>query len=354
MENYPNLSSPTVSFRQADKYATHKTALVRSWLAKRPRYHLHFTPTHSSWINQVERWFAQLSQKQIKRGNHHSVKQLQEAIETFVKDHNASPKPFRWVKSADQILASITRFARSAVLKEINDSGHWRLPADQFLAALARATPSESQPFPDVSLANVHVLVVDDEVDARELVKRLLEMAGATVSMAGSASEAIERILAARPDVLVCDIGMPAEDGFSLIRQLRVLEESRESALPAVALTAYARSEDRTKAIRSGFQNHVAKPVEPAEPLAIVSSLAGRSQSPNSIRCRIAKSGTPDVSNIYFAAGSSLKIIGVLTPVVRDFNHIGGIQVAEDILAAGYERLESGAAGTSVGTVLRC
>ena len=107
-----------------DNYATHKTALVRSWLAKRPRYHLHFTPTHSSWINQVERWFAQLSQKQIKRGNHHSVQQLQEAIETFVKEHNASPKPFRWVKSADQILASITRFALSAVLKEINDSGH--------------------------------------------------------------------------------------------------------------------------------------------------------------------------------------------------------------------------------------
>ena len=101
-----------------DNYATHKTALVRNWLVKRPRYRLHFTPTHSSWINQVERWFAQLSQKQIKRGNHHSVKQLQEAIETFVKDHNASPKPFRWVKSADQILASIARFARSAVLKK--------------------------------------------------------------------------------------------------------------------------------------------------------------------------------------------------------------------------------------------
>ena len=129
---------------------------------------------------------------------------------------------------------------------------------------------------PDVSLANVHVLVVDDEADARQLVKRLLEMAGATVSMAGSSSEAMERILAGRPDVLVCDIGMPGEDGYSLIRQLRVLEESRESALPAVALTAYARPEDRTKAVRSGFQNHLAKPVEPARLLAIVSSLAGR------------------------------------------------------------------------------
>ena len=95
-----------------------------------------------------------------------------------------------------------------------------------------RATPRESQALLDVSLANVQVLVVDDEVDARELVKRLLEMAGATVSMAGSASEAIERILAARPDVLVCDIGMPAEDGYSLIRQLRALEDVERVLCP--------------------------------------------------------------------------------------------------------------------------
>jgi CheY-like chemotaxis protein len=101
-------------------------------------------------------------------------------------------------------------------------------------------------------------------------------MAGATVSMAGSASEAIERIIAARPDVLICDLGMPAQDGFSLIRRLRVLEERQESALPAVALTAYARPEDRVKALRCGFQNHLAKPVKPAELLAVVSSLAGR------------------------------------------------------------------------------
>jgi PAS domain S-box-containing protein len=134
----------------------------------------------------------------------------------------------------------------------------------------------ENKNLPEVSLANVHVLVVEDEIDERELVKRLLEMAGATVSMAGSVSEAMERILAGRPDVLVCDIGMRGEDGYSLIRRLRVLEESQESALPAVALTAYARSEDRTKAIRSGFQNHLAKPVEPAELLAVVSSLVGR------------------------------------------------------------------------------
>jgi CheY-like chemotaxis protein len=104
----------------------------------------------------------------------------------------------------------------------------------------------------------------------------LLEMAGATVSTAGSASEAMEHILASRPDVLVCDIVMPDEDGYSLIRRLRALEKTENGALPAIALSAYARSEDRTKAIRSGFQNHLAKPVEPAELLAVVSSLAGR------------------------------------------------------------------------------
>ena len=140
----------------------------------------------------------------------------------------------------------------------------------------SRTATRGNQRLPEVCLADVHVLVVDDEVDARELVKRLLEMAGATVSLASSASEAIDRILAARPDVLVCDIGMPSEDGYSLIRQVRVLEQSQANALPAVALTAYARSEDRTKAIRAGFQNHLSKPVEPAELLAVVGSLAGR------------------------------------------------------------------------------
>jgi CheY-like chemotaxis protein len=136
------------------------------------------------------------------------------------------------------------------------------------------AARRESRPLPEVSLANVHILVVDDEPDAREVVKRLLEIAGATVSVAASASEAIKSILARRPNVLVCDLAMPEEDGYSLIRRLRVLEQGQKSNLPALALSAYARSEDRTKAICSGFQNHLAKPVEPAELLAVVNNLA--------------------------------------------------------------------------------
>jgi transposase len=98
-----------------DNYGTHKTALVRRWLQKRKRYHLHFTPTHASWLNQVERWFALLTQRQIKRGSHTSVQELEAAIREFITTHNQQPKPFRWTKSADQILASIPRFATSTL-----------------------------------------------------------------------------------------------------------------------------------------------------------------------------------------------------------------------------------------------
>lgn len=94
-----------------DNYATHKAPIIKSWLAKRPRYHLHFTPTKGSWINQVERWFGLLTQRAIKRGAHCSVASLKAAIEEFMAAHNDDPKPFVWTKSADDILASIARFA---------------------------------------------------------------------------------------------------------------------------------------------------------------------------------------------------------------------------------------------------
>jgi transposase len=93
-----------------DNYATHKTPLIRNWLVRRPRWHVHLTPTGSSWINQVERFFALLTQRQIKRGVFRSVAELQATIEAFIARHNCDPKPFRWTKSADDILASIERF----------------------------------------------------------------------------------------------------------------------------------------------------------------------------------------------------------------------------------------------------
>jgi transposase len=93
-----------------DNYATHKAPLIRNWFNRRPRWHVHLTPTSSSWINQVERFFALLTERQIRRGIHRSVVALKTAITTFIEQHNANPKPFRWTKSAADILASIERF----------------------------------------------------------------------------------------------------------------------------------------------------------------------------------------------------------------------------------------------------
>ena len=113
-----------------DNYATHKTKEIRAWFLRHPRYRLHFTPTHSSWLNQVERWFALRSQRQIKQGSHYSVGELESAILEFIDVHNEQPKPFVWTKSADAILHSIGRFASRTMaahgtknMSEINDSG---------------------------------------------------------------------------------------------------------------------------------------------------------------------------------------------------------------------------------------
>jgi transposase len=99
-----------------DNYGTHKTPLIRAWLAKRPRFHVHFTPTYGSWLNLVERWFAELTTKQIRRGAHRSVTELERAIRAFIDVRNEEPRPFVWSKSADEILASIARFAQRTLV----------------------------------------------------------------------------------------------------------------------------------------------------------------------------------------------------------------------------------------------
>jgi signal transduction histidine kinase len=125
-------------------------------------------------------------------------------------------------------------------------------------------------------LAGVTVLVVDDDPDARALVERLLRRGGAEVTAAGSAEEAMALIDRRPPDVLVSDIGMPGEDGVALIRRVRSLDPERGGRIPAAALTAFAREEERNRALAAGFQRHLAKPVEPGELTAAVAALAGR------------------------------------------------------------------------------
>jgi len=128
----------------------------------------------------------------------------------------------------------------------------------------------------NLSLAGIRVLVIDDDADAREMLKLALEQYSAAVRIAGSAQEAWEALAIELPDVLVSDIEMPDTNGYELVRQLRHSDSLEQRRLPAVALTAYARTEDRVKALLAGFQTHVPKPVEPAELVTVIASLAQR------------------------------------------------------------------------------
>ena len=123
------------------------------------------------------------------------------------------------------------------------------------------------------SLAGLKVLVVDDEADACELISSLLTRCGADVTVARSATEAFRLLKQVHPDVMVSDIGMPFEDGYELMRKVRALSEENGGKTPAVALTAYARPEDRMRALRAGYQMHVSKPIELTELVTIVASL---------------------------------------------------------------------------------
>ena len=145
------------------------------------------------------------------------------------------------------------------------DRRHPRVPADP-------GKPPSACP----DLSDLRVLVVDDEADARGVVKRLLEDCHAIVTATGSVDEAVELVSTGQFDVLVSDIGMPGDDGYSLLRRVRRLGSRTGSNIPAIALTAYARVEDRVRAIAAGFQMHVAKPVESVELVTMVAGAAGR------------------------------------------------------------------------------
>ena len=126
------------------------------------------------------------------------------------------------------------------------------------------------------SLQGIKVLVVDDEADTRELISEVLKECGSEVILSRSVAEALEALEQHRPDILISDLGMPDEDGYSLISKIRSLPPERGGQIPAAALTAYARAEDRMRVLRSGFQFHLPKPVDSAELVTVVASLAGR------------------------------------------------------------------------------
>jgi transposase len=111
-----------------DNSSIHNTPEVRTWLRRHPRFRLHFTPTYSSWLNLIERWFANLTEDALRRGTHLNTRELRDAIESYVSATNDEPKPFRWVKTADEIIASVSRFcARTldqSTSRSFSDSGH--------------------------------------------------------------------------------------------------------------------------------------------------------------------------------------------------------------------------------------
>jgi PAS domain S-box-containing protein len=142
------------------------------------------------------------------------------------------------------------------------------------------ARPSASQeatvPLVNADLSNTVVVVIDDDPDSLELIRRILSDGGATVIVAGSAAEGLALIERQQPDVLVSDIGMPQVDGYELMRKVRSFQARLGTRFPAIALTAYARTEDRTRALLAGFVAHVSKPVEAAELMATVAAVTGR------------------------------------------------------------------------------
>lgn len=140
----------------------------------------------------------------------------------------------------------------------------------------AMPTPGDEAPEGGVPLQGIRVLVVDDDADARSLLKMLLEGAGAAVRIAANADEAMDRIHAEVPQVVVSDIGMPGKDGYEFIRQLRADRSLAAEAIAAIAVTGLARPQDRVNMLRAGFQAHLLKPVEPAEVIALVGALARR------------------------------------------------------------------------------
>jgi PAS domain S-box-containing protein len=149
-------------------------------------------------------------------------------------------------------------------------------PAGERRREHPRSSSVATGPADHPSLAGITVLAVDDEPDARNLLKRVLEDCGAKTILAGSAQEGLELLVKHRPDMIVSDIGMPEEDGYEFIKKVRALPAEQGGRTPAAALTAFARAEDRTRALRAGYQTHVAKPVEPTELTAVVASLATR------------------------------------------------------------------------------
>jgi CheY-like chemotaxis protein len=204
-------------------------------------------------------------------------------FDRFWQARAAGPRESTGLGLGLSISRSLTELHGGSIRADSAGPGQGSVFTVEFPLAVAAPASAETQPearagdAPLPSLAGITVLVVDDDEDARRLLRMLLAGAGATVELAASADEALARLRESRPDVLVSDIGMPGKDGLAMIREVRANPALARDDLAAIAITGLARAQERVGMLRAGFQAHLVKPVEPTELVALVRALVRRS-----------------------------------------------------------------------------
>ncbi|MBD2311077.1 PAS domain-containing protein [Desertifilum sp. FACHB-1129] len=235
-----------------------------------------FTPKHGQVEILLERVGAQAQIKVSDTGKGINPEFLPYLFESFRQEDTSTTRKYGGLGLGLAIVRSLVEAHGGSLTADSPGEGQGATFTVRFpLIDLELEQPSEQLPVPNLDLMGVRVLAVDDEADARELLAVVLTMYGAEVLTVTSATEVLTTLVSFQPDVLVSDIGMPDVDGYSLIQQIRALPPEQGGRIPAIALTAYAREEDYQRAIVSGFQQQVTKPLEPEQLVQAVVVLVG-------------------------------------------------------------------------------
>jgi PAS domain S-box-containing protein len=239
-----------------------------------------FTPDRGRVAVRLERVGSQVQIQVIDTGKGISPDFLPHVFEYFRQADSTTTRVFGGLGLGLAIVHHLVELHGGTVWAESPGEGQGatftiRLP---LLAVNPQTIQESEQPDSTLDLSDLKILVVDDEVDSREFVTFALEEHRAVVKAVASAGEALEALALEKPDLLLSDIGMPEMDGYTLIRQIRMMSPEQGGQIPAIALSAYASNTDSKQALAAGFQKHIAKPVEPAQLMAVISTLIGHNR----------------------------------------------------------------------------